>query len=199
MAGIENLRDTIVPKSDQLNADDLVAGPVTITVERVKRSSAPDQPLDVMFGDETGKAYRPCKTMRKILIFAWGENGAEWVGKSMTLFCDPSVKWGGVKVGGIRISHLSHIESDISVMLAETKGKKTQVNIKRLKTEKQAPDFSGVLKALEVAAGFGMDELKSAWSGLDTEVRKSISPKGCPENLKEIAINADAQKGSENA
>ena len=37
MSDITNLRDTIVPKSDQLNSEQLIAGPMTITVTSVRR------------------------------------------------------------------------------------------------------------------------------------------------------------------
>jgi hypothetical protein len=50
----------------------------------------------------------------------------------MTLFNDTEVKWGGVKVGGIRISHLSHVERDIALSLTATKGKKEPFLIRKL-------------------------------------------------------------------
>ena len=84
-------------------------------------------------GDE-GRPYKPCKTMRKVLILAWGEDGRRWIGRSMTLFNDPSVKFGGDQVGGIRISHLTDIERDIQVSLTATRGKKAQHIIRRLET-----------------------------------------------------------------
>jgi len=109
MSDVANLRDTIVPKSDQLNAEQLIGKPMTITVTEVRRSVDGYQPLAIHYNGDQGRPYKPCKSMRKVLIFAWGDDGREWVGKSMTLYCDPNVKWGGVKVGGIRISHLSHV------------------------------------------------------------------------------------------
>lgn len=42
----------------------------------------------------------------------------------MTLYHDPSVRFGGSEVGGIRISHMSDIEGPIRVNLTATKGKK---------------------------------------------------------------------------
>ncbi|WP_300974861.1 hypothetical protein [Sphingomonas sp. LHG3406-1] len=40
----------------------------------------------------------------------------------LTLYTDPTVKWGGMEVGGIRISHLSHIERGEQLALTATKG-----------------------------------------------------------------------------
>lgn len=129
MNDVANLRDTIAPKSDRVNADDFLTGPETVTVTAVKRGDA-DTPVAVHI--EGRKPYYPCKSMRRVLISAWGDNGADWVGKSMTLFTDPGVKFGGVAVGGIRISHLSDIASDLSLSLTATRGKRTPYTVRKL-------------------------------------------------------------------
>ena len=129
---VENLRDTVVPKSDQLNADDLLAGAITIKVTAVTRGDG-EQPISVHYENENGRPYKPCKSMRRVLIHAWGDDGRQWVGKSMTLYCDPDVQFGGVKVGGIRISHLSHIDRAMDIALTATRGKRTPYRIEVLK------------------------------------------------------------------
>ena len=128
---MNDLRKSIEPKSDQLNADDLLGTTKTITVTKVARGTA-DQPVFIHYDGENGRPYKPCKSMRRVLIGAWGDNGADWVGRSMTLYCDPSVKFGGVAVGGIRISHLTHIERDLSMMLTATRGKKSEYMVKAM-------------------------------------------------------------------
>lgn len=124
-----NLGDTIVPKSDQLNADDLLVGPITVTVTGVRRGDK-EQPVSVDLSGQ--RPYKPCKSMRRVLITAWGDDGRAWVGRSMTLYCDPNVMFGGVKVGGIRISHLSHIEGVLNLNLTATRGKKTPFVVRPL-------------------------------------------------------------------
>ena len=62
--------------------------------------------------------------MRRVLIAAWGDDGREWIGRGLTLYADPEVAFGGVKVGGIRISHMSHINGQQTFMLTTTRGKK---------------------------------------------------------------------------
>lgn len=131
MSSITNLRSTIVPKSDQLNAEQLLAGDLTITVSDVRMGSD-EQPVILHYQNDEGRPFKPCKTMRKLLIFAWGEDGRDWIGKSMTVYNDQAVRFGGMVVGGIRISHLSHIEREISLSLTATKGKKAQHTIKPL-------------------------------------------------------------------
>lgn len=128
----DSLRDTIEPKSDQINADDLLAGPMTVRVEAVKRGT-PDQPVEIAIAGH--RPYRPCKSMRRVLIAAWGDQGKDWIGKSMTLYADPTVKFGGVAVGGIRISHLSDIDSDITLMLTTTRSRRAGYTVKRLDVE----------------------------------------------------------------
>lgn len=155
MSDVSNLRDTIIPKSDQLNAEQLLSEPMTITVTGVRRG-ADDQPVVINYEGDDGRPYKPCKTCRKILIFAWGDDGREWVGRSMTLFNNPEIKFGGVKVGGIRISHMSHIDREIGISLTATKGKKEPVIIKKLAApaKKQEPvpcTLDGVLRAIAAA------------------------------------------------
>lgn len=135
MSDVSNLSDTIVPKSDQLNSEQLLGGPITITVTEVRRGTD-DQPVIINYLNDGGRPFKPCKSMRKVLIFAWGDDGREWIGKSMTLFNNPEVKFGGVKVGGIRISHLSDVERDIALSLTATKGKKENFVIKKLEVPK---------------------------------------------------------------
>jgi hypothetical protein len=141
MSDISNLRDTIVPKSDQLNSEQLIGGDMTITVTDVRRGTD-DQPVIINYANDGGRPYKPCKSMRKVLIFAWGDDGREWIGRSMTLYNNPEVKFGGVKVGGIRISHLSDIERDIALSLTATKGKKEGFIIKRLEVNTVLADIA---------------------------------------------------------
>ena len=70
--------------------------------------------------------------MRRVLITAWGEYGSAWVGKSVTLFCDPEVVYGGVKVGGIRISHMSDIQADMQLSLTATRGKRKPFMVRKM-------------------------------------------------------------------
>lgn len=143
---ISNLSGTIVPKSDQLNAEQLLSGSMTITVTDV-RIGNDEQPIIIDYANDNGRPFKPSKTVRKILIFAWGEDGRAWIGRSMTLYNDQSVRFGGMTVGGIRISHLSHIDREISISLTSTKGKKAQHTIHKL----EVVTIDQVLKAIAAA------------------------------------------------
>ena len=130
-----DLADTIIPKSDQLNYDDLIAGPVTVTVKAVSRGNA-DQPVNIDVG--LNRPYKPCKSMRRVLIAAWGKDGSKWVGKSMTLYGNSSVKWAGQEVGGIRISHLSDIAEPLTIAMTVSKGKRQKETFNVLQTVSRA-------------------------------------------------------------
>ena len=192
---ITDLRDTIVPKSDQLNSDQLLGGPITITITSVRRGSGDDQPVVVHYENEAGRPYKPCLTMRKVLIFAWGEDGSQWAGRMLTLYNKRDVKWGGVEVGGIRISHMSHVDGDIKLSLAATRGKKEPIIIKRL----DATDPLVAARAkLDTAARSGMEALKAAWAGLPAAHKTAIGgTTGCPAALKATAAAVDAPKVEE--
>ena len=127
----EEVRDSIVPKSDQLNADDLLTGPITVTIQKVRRGDK-DQPVVV---EITGhRPYKPCKTMRRVLVATFSADPKAWIGQQMTLYCDPNVIFGGVKVGGIRISHLTGLTHPRTFMLTQGRGKRSEVTIYPLST-----------------------------------------------------------------
>lgn len=191
MNSVADLRDTIVPKSDQLNAEQLLGGPITVAVTDVRRGAGEEQPVTVHYEGEGGRPYKPCKSMRKILVFAWGPNGNDWIGRSMTLFNRPDVKFGGEEVGGIRISHLSHIPKDIAVSLTATRGRKEPHKIKRLA---DAPMPEDSRNRLEAAARGGMKTLTATWAAVPKAHKVALGwTEGCPEQFKQIALDADAR------
>jgi hypothetical protein len=126
-----DLRGTIKPKSDQLNADDLIGGPVTIRVTGVSVSEG-DQPVSIFFEGDGGKPFKPGKSMRRVLVNLWGPDGATYVGRSLTLYRDEQVLFGGVEVGGIRISHMSHLQRETTMALTATKAKRKPFTVKPL-------------------------------------------------------------------
>ncbi len=178
MSDIENLRDTIDPKSLQMNADDLLNTTKIIKVTSVKRGSSKEQPVVIEYSGMNGKPYLPCKSMRRILISAYGEDGRQWVGKSIKLYCDENVKFGGVKVGGIRISQLSHMEKEMKIMLTASKGKRDESRITRLPTypeeafAEKSPQWIAAIKAGKITLDEVID--KAAATGILTEVQIEI-------------------------
>jgi hypothetical protein len=170
-----DLSNTIIAKSDQLNADDLISGPITITITKVSAGSA-EQPIAISYEGDNGKPYKPSKGMRRVMVAAWGRDGQAYVGRSMTLFREPGVKWAGEPVGGIRISHMSHISGELAQPLTLAKGIKKQYTVKPLSVVAPAPVDEKLLQSLlasgeqESAAGLAAYE---AWfKGLTKDERR---------------------------
>lgn len=176
MSDINDLTSTIKPKSDQLNADDLLTGSMDVTITDIK-SGPVDQPVHIYI--EGQQPYKPCKTMRRVLITAWGSNGKDWIGKSMTLYCDPTVKFGGIALGGIRISHLSDIDQTLNMMLTATRGRKSQVVVKPLKVE--SIDIEAVAKE----CGWTMKQVFESFDPHLTSINDIQDKKGCADYLRQ--------------
>lgn len=146
----------IEPKSDQINADDFMAGPKTFRIKGVSITPGSEQPVSIALEDS--KPWRPCKSMNRLLVAAWGSDAKEYAGRSVTLYRDPKVKWGGMEVGGIRVSHLSHIERDMVLALTMTKGKRAPYTVKPLKAE---PVPLKVVEKAAQTAGFDIQEFEA--------------------------------------
>lgn len=118
-----DMRATITPNSDQLNYEDFTAGPRTYTITKVTAGTR-EQPVFIHLDGANGRTYRPSKSMRRIIVAAWGADAKAYPGRSLTLYGDPNVTWAGKPVGGIRISHLSHISEQMHVPISTARGKR---------------------------------------------------------------------------
>lgn len=165
---MSDMASVIVPKSDQLNADDLIAGPITITITKVSVAGGAEQPVSVFYDGDRGKPYKPCKSMCRVMVQGWGRDSAAYAGRSMTLYRDPKVKWGGMEVGGIRISHMSDIEGQITMALTETKGKRSMFTARPL--ERIAPP---TLDSAVGASAF-LDALAAALASATTAAERDV-------------------------
>lgn len=159
---MNDMSQVIIPRSDQLNAEDFLAGPRTYTIEAVAIQPGTEQPVNIRLVGEQ-RAWRPCKSMSRVLVSAWGPDANAYTGRCVTLYNDPKVKWGGMEVGGIRISHMSHIERDMLLQLTATKGKRAPHVVKvlanapqeqRQQTARQTPQewTTAHLDAIDAAA-----------------------------------------------
>jgi hypothetical protein len=143
-----DLSKTIIPKSDQLNADDLIAGARTIKIRDLKAGADEQQPVSIYFYGDDNKPFKPCKSVRRVLVQLWGADASKFIGRRLTLYRDTSVKYAGVEVGGIRVSHASHIEQPKTVLVTMAKSSRRPFTIEVL-----APvllsDIDGAKKALQ--------------------------------------------------
>lgn len=141
----------ILAKSNQLNADDLVAGPITVQITGVSES---DSRIVVRISGGH-MPWVTSKTALRVLVNAWGTESDTWVGRWVTLYRDEKVRFGGDEVGGIRIQALSHIEKALTLSLAVSKGKKQVHKVAVLKPDqaKQTGAPTANLDALLAEAG----------------------------------------------
>ena len=131
-----DMLSTIIPKSDQLNADDLIGGVhKIIRITGVSRCKEPEQPIAINFDGDNGKPYKPGKSMRRVLVNVWGPDGQAYIGRSMELYRDDTVKFGGMDVGGIRISRMSDITKPITMALTATKASRKPFTVRPLVQE----------------------------------------------------------------
>jgi len=144
-----DLSQTIIPKSDQLNADDLMAGPRTIKITSVTGGTA-EQPVCIHFDGDNGRPYKPGKSMRRVLVVLWGSDSAAYIGRRLTLYRDPLIRFGSDEVGGIRISHMSDISRREQLALTVTKGKRKPYIVEPLLAEQthQEPRDLATLEAI---------------------------------------------------
>lgn len=169
-----DLSTTIAPRSDQLNADDLIGQNKTIKITKVSMASEPEQPICIFFEGDNGKPYKPCKSMRRLLVQIWGRDGNKYAGRSMTIFRDNTVKFGGVDVGGIRISHMSDIDQPITLALTASKTSRKPYTVKPL-AEQPKPTVDPAVKAAgDSAASKGVEQYTKWLAGLSDEVKATV-------------------------
>lgn len=182
---------TIAPKSDQLNADDLIGGAKTIRITKV--SACPgsvEQPIAISFEGDNDKPFKPCKSMRRVFVQIWGKDGNQYTGRHVTLFRDPRVQFGGLAVGGIRISHMSEIDKDITVILTETKKSRKPFTVKPLVAE-----AATIFDQARDAASRGTQFYRSFWTALTKAQQQPLL--SAHENFKRTAAEVDAKKAPE--
>lgn len=165
---------TLAPKSDQLNADDLIdRPPITITIiqARVVGLDPNKQPWAITFTgipgiDGNARPWKPCKTVRRLMVAAWGTKLKEWRGRRVTIYRDPEVNspTGQKRVGGIRVSHLSHLPNDrpLTVSLTVTQGTKGAFTVQPIQS---AAPFFDRLMALVNAGTVTKPQVHAALGG----------------------------------
>lgn len=136
---MSDMSAVIQPKSDQINADDLIGGDLTIRITDVSVSPGQEQPVSMKF-EGSPKVFRPCKSMARVMVAAWGPDSKAYVGRSLQLYRDPTVKWGGMEVGGIRIRAMTDMPNSrpMTMALTATKGQRKPYTVNPLTVQAAA-------------------------------------------------------------
>ena len=163
-----DMTESIAPKSDQMDYEDLLGGERAFTIQEVRRGPSSEQPVEIVLA-EFPRPWRPAKSMRRILVHCWGADGSQYVGKRVLLFSDPTVLWAGKPVGGIRIKALSGIDGPQTVALTVTRGKRAPFKVQPLTEE-----HSGLTDA-QIAECTDLDQLRAMWSSASTVQQEQIN------------------------
>lgn len=192
-----DISKTIIPRSDQLNADSLVTGDMVVKVTRVSVSDSQDQPVAIFYEGDEKRPFKPCLTSRKILARAWGTETDEWLGRWLKLYRDPEVTWGGEAVGGIRISGMSHIDKDFKMALAASKKAKKVWAVAKIDPPLSAPaglslDAEALRARARLAAQQGTTTFRAFWADPEVKPHRALLQAILPE-LQASAADADAK------
>ena len=166
-----DMSETIQPRSDQMNFDDVAAVPATVTITAVTRGSA-EQPVNIQTAEYPNRPWKPSKSMRRVLVKAWGKDSDAYVGRRVRLVGNPDVKYAGKAVGGIQIEAVSHIDKPIKMALTVSRGKREPFTIQPLTDAPAAPQ--GLTDA-QIAACESIDELRAMWRTASSVQQQQIN------------------------
>ena len=194
---MDDMDYALIPNSLQLNADDLLGGKtltikITKVIVRKAATKKGEQLVTVNYEGDNDKPYLPCKSMCRVMVHVWGKDSATYVGKSMTLYCDPEVMFGGVKTGGIRISHMSGLDEPKTMALTATRANRKPFTVKPLATTSEPTIDADKLKVeAQAAAEKGTAALQAFWGTLKKPQQAAL--KGALDGYKTIASGVDAK------
>ena len=168
------MRVTIEKKTDQLNFEDFLGGVTRVVTITGVKAGTKEQQYDITIeGDK--RVWRPAVTVLKLLVAAWGDDAAEWVGHRAELYGDPTVTFGRDVVGGIRVSRVSHIAGPVSASLTETRGKRKKHTVEPLPDATPVPTEAETIA--RIAASTDQAELRDLWNqwpDLRAEIKERV-------------------------
>jgi len=168
-----DLSDTILAKSDQLDAIDLLGHPRTFTITKVTKVEIEGQKRTEISLAEFPRVWRPSTNMRRVLLQVWGKDGDAYVGRQIRLYDDETVTFGKEKTGGIRISHMSHIDGPKDPQIMPSRGKYGTWHVDPLTESQPVPETEPT--ADQVAACTDPAELRVMWHLAGPERRTQIT------------------------
>jgi len=170
-----DITDALAPNSDQLDAVELV-NPRTFMIDAGSRLGQRDGKTvaEIRLVDFP-RVWRPSKGMLDVLAKCWGTDAKQWVGRRVTVYNDPEVMFGRDKVGGIRISHLSHIDkAQAPSIRASGAGRKQSWRVEPLPDATPATPAQPEPSAEDVVACTDPEALKVMWRASGLERRAQI-------------------------
>jgi hypothetical protein len=162
-----DIADALAPKSDQLDAADLIGSPpqvftITAVREGAPRAKGEPKTVDITLA-EFPRVWRPSKGMLRVLADNYTKDVSKWVGKRVELYGDPDVYFGKERTGGTRISRLSHIDGPRTTRINPRGGKDATWTVKPLPDAPATPAEDPRIAAL-----------RAEWKKSDADGRAEI-------------------------
>ena len=183
-----DITPSIAAKSDQWNADDLIGTSQTVTIDHWTKGSD-EQPNNLHLVETPGRAYRPSKSMARVIVQAWGKESDNYAGKRLTLARDPDIKFGGQKVGGIIITQMSGITKPLVIALTAKRGSKVPFTVQPIT---EAAPTTTVVTDDDIAACTDLAELRTMWASAGPELRAQIEARKAELDTTAPAAGDDA-------
>jgi len=200
------LQQALAPKSDQLNADDLIAANITIVIAKVSINLGSEQKIIINYYNDNGKPWKPSKGMGRVLTEILGGDPDKWVGETVELFRNKEIRFGKEKCGGIQIAGMSAVRNVTTLLITTSKGKKSSITINPIaalgnapvqqpqqQTQQPAPesnpkrDWAVKLKA---AVNYGSAAVDEVWAMVPTELHPDMDSFYKEQYMKSQAYDA---------
>jgi len=128
------------PKSDQLNADDLILANKIIRINKVLVNlQLESHKIWIHFDGDQGKPWKPSKSMARVLGEILGGDFDAWIGQHIELFRNKEITFGKEKCGGIQIAAMSALNNPVTVMVTTKRSVKSKITIQPLRINNEAP------------------------------------------------------------
>lgn len=130
-----DVRNAMQAKSDQLNSVDIIGFEPVIRIREVQVRNG-EQPVWIYFDGDNNRPWKPSRGMIRILSAGWGYESDQWIGRSVQIFNEPTVKYAGKEVGGVHIRAMSDIPTKgINTTLVKNRQQREPYKVAFLKIE----------------------------------------------------------------
>jgi len=183
------LQQALAPKSDQLNADDLIAANKIIVISGVNINLGSEQKIIINYQGDNGKPWKPSKGMGRVLTELLGGDPDKWVGETVELFRNKEIRFGKEKCGGIQIAGMSAVRNMTTLLITTAKGKKSSITIQpiaaagnqqqqRAQAPTQQPEQPNAKREwavkLKAAVNYGSLAVDEVWAMVPVELRADM-------------------------
>jgi len=183
------LQQALAPKSDQLNADDLIVGNIVIVISKVTINLGSEQKIIINYQGDNGKPWKPSKGMGRVLTEILGGDPDKWVGETVELFRNKEIRFGKEKCGGIQIAGMSAVRNVTTLLITTSKGKKSSITIQPIAASGNQPQHRAQAPAtqpeqpnakrewavkLKAAVNYGSLAVDEVWAMVPVEIKPDM-------------------------